>query len=131
MKKNNLLLDFRIYRPASVLVVDLVKHSSRGKAQVQLLQQTLEEVFLRAKRAMGMDDVCFNYTGDGYVCAFIGDASARILDFINSTIPELRRRFAQHDQKVRIGLDFGLVHLAPNALTGSAEHFDLPGIQAA
>ena len=53
------------------------------------------------------------------------------MDFINSIIPGLRHRFTQQGQKLRIGLDFGLVHLAENTLTRGLEHFDLPGIQAA
>lgn len=80
---------------------------------------------------MKLEDVYFNYTGDGYVCALIGDASSRVMDFMNFTVPELRHRFAQQNQQIRVGMDFGLIHLVENALTKGPEHFDLPGIRAA
>ena len=124
-------IDFRIYRPASVLVVDLVSHTSREKRTIQTVQRIMEDVFRRAQETLRLDNVHFNYTGDGYVCAFVGDSSARVLDFINCTIPDLARRFAQYDQKLRVGIDFGLIHLTQNVLTGGYEHFDLPAIQAA
>ena len=131
MDSPNLTADFRIYRPASILVIDLVRHSTRAKDAVQFLQRNLEEVLATAQRAMKLEDVHFNYTGDGYVCAFIGDASARIMDFVNFALPELRRRFSQSSQQIRVGLDFGLIHLTENELTKGTEHFDLVGVRAA
>jgi CheY-like chemotaxis protein len=62
---------------------------------------------------------------------FVGDSSARLLDFINAAIPDLGKRFASHGQQFRAGVDFGLVHLSENELTGKSEFFDLPGIRAA
>jgi len=38
------------------------------------------------------------------VCAFMCDSSTRILDFLNLTFPELRRRLAEHGQQLRAGL---------------------------
>jgi len=131
MDENARAIDFRRYRPASVLVIDLVKHSAQEKALIQLIQKTMEQVFAQAVETLKVVDAHFNYTGDGYVCALVGDASARILDFLNATVPELQRRLTAHGQQFRAGIDFGLVHLSKNPLTGAYEHFDLPGIQAA
>ncbi len=38
------------------------------------------------------------------MCAFMCDSSTRILDFLNLTFPELRRRLAEHGQQLRAGL---------------------------
>jgi CheY-like chemotaxis protein len=125
------LIDLRIYRPASVVVIDLVKHSSRDKAAIHVVQTSMSEVLEHAKKILKLDQAYFNYTGDGYVCALVGDSSARLLDFLNTIIPALRKRFALHDQEMRVGVDFGLIHFSKNALTGKSEHFDVPSIQAA
>lgn len=128
--KNAEALDLREYRPAAVLALDLVKHSTKAKAAALRIRKAVEEIFAREVRSLGIVDAYFNYTGDGYICAFVGDASARIIDFVNSTFPQLSREFAIDDQQFRAGLDFGLVHLSRNALTGAVEHFDSPGIVA-
>jgi CheY-like chemotaxis protein/anti-sigma regulatory factor (Ser/Thr protein kinase)/class 3 adenylate cyclase len=131
MDTPNNVIDLRIYRPASVLIIDLVKHSTRERVAVQAVQTAMEEVLEKAKDILKITEAHFNYTGDGYVCAFVGDSSARILDFINIVIPELARRLTAHAEQLRAGLDFGLVHLTRNALTGKYELFDLASIQAA
>ncbi len=131
MNQKNKIIDLRMYRPASVLVVDLVKHSTRGKKVVHSIQKVMEEVFDNALQRLKIDEAYFNYTGDGYVCTLVGNSSVRILDFINSSFPILTRRFGPHNQQFRAGLDFGMVHLRRNSLTGAKEHFDLPGIRAA
>jgi CheY-like chemotaxis protein/class 3 adenylate cyclase len=123
--------DLPYCRPAAVLVVDLVKHSTRTKEEISWIQRTLQEEFESALGALQLDGVQLKYTGDGYVCTFLGDASVRVIDFINTAIPDLQRKLAVHQQQLRAGLDFGLVHLRQNTITGSQEHFDEPGIRAA
>jgi CheY-like chemotaxis protein len=90
----------------------------------------LEDVFSQSIRALNLRDVQFNYTGDGYFCAFLGDSSASVLDFINLAIPEVGRRFHDHQQKLRAGLDCGLVQIKQNNLTASMEVTGMPGIIA-
>jgi CheY-like chemotaxis protein/two-component sensor histidine kinase len=90
----------------------------------------LSSVFEEAVQRLNLSEVHFNYSGDGYVVSFPGNSSARVLDFINAAIPQLIQKLNQYNQQFRAGLDFGLVHMSKNSLTGSTEHFDLPGIQA-
>jgi signal transduction histidine kinase len=124
-------VDFRPYRPTAVLLIDLVRHSKRDKAAVSQIQGILEEVLKKSLEALNLSDSQVHYTGDGYVCSLFGEDSTRILDLINAAMPDLVKRLAPHGQEFRAGLDYGLVHLRPNMLTGDREHFDLPGIQAA
>jgi CheY-like chemotaxis protein len=128
---NNAILDYRSYRPASILVIDLVKHSKRSKRDIDSIQKTMEEIFLDAIKHLHITEKLFNYTGDGYFCSLIGDSSTRIMDFINYSFPLLNKRLSPFAQKYRAGLDFGLVHLRNNVLTGAKSHFDMPGIIAA
>jgi len=114
-----------------VLVFDLVTHSKRGKAAIYSIQAELKNAFSRTIAELGTKDVYFNYTGDGYVCTLFGDSSARLMDFINASVPRLLEVLQPYKQDFRVGVDFGLVHVSQNALTGGQEHFDLPGIQAA
>lgn len=131
MNSKNNFMDFRCYRPAAVLVVDLVRHSTRPKPEIDAIQEIVADVFKNSIKRLGISDVRFNYTGDGYVCALCGDSSSRLLDFINASFPALNRRLQGYGQTLRAGADFGLLHLRLNLLTGSEEHFDLPGIRAA
>jgi CheY-like chemotaxis protein/anti-sigma regulatory factor (Ser/Thr protein kinase) len=124
-------VDLRTYRLASVVIIDLVKHSSRDKAVIHAVQTAMSEVLDHAKKTLKLDQTHFNYTGDGYVCALVGDSSARLLDFLNVVIPALRKRFAPHNQEMRIGVDFGLIHFSKNTLTGKSESFDMPSVRAA
>ncbi|MDD5169303.1 MAG: hypothetical protein PHN75_10830, partial [Syntrophales bacterium] len=87
MKEALSLVDFRDFRPTAILTVDLVKHSRRPKSEVTTIQRVLASIFEDAVRRLNLTDVRFNYTGAGYVVAFTGDASARVLDFINAAIP--------------------------------------------
>jgi CheY-like chemotaxis protein/two-component sensor histidine kinase len=130
-KERRPVVDLSIARPAAVLVIDLVKHSSRPAAEIRQIQKILEDAFREASKLLNIHDVIHKYTGDGYVCSFLGDSSAKVIDFLNAAIPELKRRFAAHHQTFRIGLDFGLLHLRSNELTRGFEHFDHTGIQAA
>lgn len=124
--------DLKGFRPAAVMVIDLVKHSTRPKSEIRTVQRTVEEVFSKAVVALAIkESVSWTYTGDGYVCTFIGDGSTRVLNFVDSSIPQLIALLAPHNQQIRVGLDYGLIRLNHNLLTGSSEHFDLPGIQAA
>ena len=131
MTERRPVVDLTSARPAAVLVIDLVKHSSRPAIEIRQIQKILEDVFRDAAMLLNIHDVLHKYTGDGYVCSFLGDSSAKVIDFLNAAIPELKRRFAAHNQTFRIGLDFGLLHLRSNELTGGFEHFDHTGIQAA
>ena len=131
MTKRKELVDFRQYRPASVLVFDLVRHSKRDKAAIHSIQVAMKDAFSKAIAGLGINDVYFNYTGDGYVCTLLGDSSARLMDFINASVPRLVQALQPYKQDFRVGVDFGLVHFSEDALTGGREHFDLPGIRAA
>lgn len=125
------VVDFREYRPAAVLVIDLVKHSTRPKDVVYEVQHWLEDVFNSVRTILALKEAFFNYTGDGYVCALTGESSPRVIDFLNAAIPRLREKLSKHNQSFRIGLDFGLVHLRENVLTSKPEFFDSPSIVAA
>lgn len=125
------IIDFRNFKPTAILVIDLVKHSKRTKQDINEIQKILVDIFEDSIKRLKIDDVNFNYTGDGYMIAFVGNSSVRVLDFINIALPQLNERLSKFNQKIRAGLDYGLVHFNINNLTKSAEHFDLPGIQAA
>ena len=131
MSEKNGLMDTERFQPASVMVVDLVKHSTRDKASVSAIQAAMQEAFAYAKSELGISEVSFTYTGDGYVCTLVGNAAARIMDFINLSIPRLRGILQGYQQDYRVGIDFGFIRLARDTLTGNMEHFDLPGIHAA
>jgi signal transduction histidine kinase/class 3 adenylate cyclase len=129
--KKQSIVDLTDARPAAVLVIDLVKHSNRSTFEIRRIQKILEEVFSEASKLLNIKDIRNKYTGDGYLCAFLGDSSSRVIDFLNAAVPELKRRFIVKDQAFRIGLDFGLIHLRSNSLTNDFEYFDRVGIQAA
>jgi signal transduction histidine kinase len=120
----------RTCRPAAVFVIDLVSHSTRNKEEIQSIQAILEDTIHGAVKSLNLADVMHKHTGDGYLCVFPGDTSARVLDFVSLLMPDLRRNLSSWKQSTRAGLDFGLLTLKHNSLTGSLEHFDLPGIQA-
>ena len=124
-------VDLRSYRPAAVLLIDLVKHSSRDQSTAMAVQGVMSEVLRTIVTSLHVSDAHFNHTGDGYVCTFAGDAGARILDFVNALYPELTRRMAPYEQAFRGGVAFGIVHFRKNTLTQTDTHFDLPGIEAA
>ena len=131
MNNKQAIIDLTNARPAAVLVIDLVKHSSRSTFEIRRIQKILEDVFSETSKLLNIEEVQNKYTGDGYVCTFLGDASARIIDFLNVAVPELKQRFTANDQAFRIGVDFGLLRLRSNDLTKGFEHFDQVGIQAA
>jgi len=131
MDEQQTIIDLTSARPAAIFVIDLVKHSSRPKIEIRRIQKILEDVFRETSSLLKIKDVHHKYTGDGYMCAFLGDSSAKAVDFINAAMPELRRRLAASDQAFRMGVDFGLLHLRSNELTHNFEHFDHAGIQAA
>lgn len=96
-----------------------------------VLQGAMSEVLGTVVESLHVSDAHFNHTGDGYVCTFAGDSSARVLEFVNALFPELRKRMAPFGQLLRGGLAFGLVHFRKDSLTNTDTHFDLPGIEAA
>jgi signal transduction histidine kinase len=95
------------------------------------VQTAISEVLTTALRSLHLTNTHFNHTGDGYVCSFLGDDSARIIDFVNVMYPALLSRLASYEQEFRGGIAFGLIHLRKNTLTHHDTHFDLPGIEAA
>src|SRR4051794_28782995 len=107
-------IDFRRYRPGAVLVIDLMKHSTKPKAIAQRARHALETIFHTQVEALGITDIHFTYTGDGYMCVLAGDDSSRLLDFLNSAVPELLRELGALRQEFRAGVDFGLIHFARN-----------------
>ena len=131
MSEKQRFMDPVRFQPASVVIIDLVKHSTRDKASVYAIQAAMQEAFAHAKSELGISEISFTYTGDGYVCTLAGNAAARIMDFINSAIPRLQGILQGYQQDYRIGMDFGFIRLARDTLTGNMEHFDLPGINAA
>lgn len=131
MSEKQRFIDQVRFQLASVMVIDLVKHSKRDKASVNAIQAAVQESFAHAKSELGISEVSFTYTGDGYVCTLVGNAAARIMDFINLSIPRLQGILQGYQQDYRVGMDFGLIRLARDTLTGNMEHFDLPGIHAA
>ncbi len=131
MSEKQSIMDPARFQPASVMVIDLVKHSTRDKASVYAIQAAMQEAFAHAKSELGISEVSFTYTGDGYVCTLVGNAAVRIMDFINLSIPRLRGILQEYQQDYRVGMDFGFIRLARDTLTGNMEHFDLPGIHAA
>jgi CheY-like chemotaxis protein len=124
-------LDLRLYRPSALIAFDLVKHSLKGKAAVHAIQDAMKETLEKATKALGIEDIRFNYTGDGYICVLAGDSSARALDFLAYVVPALKALLAGEGQEIRIGVDFGLIHFSKNSLTGKSEYFGNPTIQAA
>lgn len=119
-------------RPVSVLVLDLVGFSRRSKTERRVIHADLERMLAETLATLGLRQTHVNHTGDGYVVCLFGDDSARMLDYLIATFPTLQRRLSlDRGQTFRAGLDFGLLELSPDRLTNRAEHFELPGIQAA
>src|SRR5688572_15293133 len=90
-------VDLRSYRPAAVLLIDLVKHSSRDQSTTMAVQGVMSEVLRATVASLHLSDAHFNHAGDAYVCTFAGDTSARILDFVNALVPELTKRMAPYE----------------------------------
>lgn len=128
--KDDSFVDFRVFKPISIFCIDFVKHSNRIKSDIFKIQEITTTVFEESIKRLNLSKVYFNYTGDGYFCSFTGDESARILDFINISLIKLKNELAKYSQSFRGGIDYGIAHLNQNSLTGTLEHFDLPGIQA-
>jgi CheY-like chemotaxis protein/anti-sigma regulatory factor (Ser/Thr protein kinase) len=127
---NTTHLDFRSFSPACVVAIDLVKHSQRSKEQIIEIQQEMETVLKEAMQIFRIKDFLVNHTGDGYLCVLIGDASARAMDFVNSFFPLLSKVLQRHNQEFRTGIDFGIVHVRENTITGSRTVFDFSTIMA-
>jgi CheY-like chemotaxis protein/two-component sensor histidine kinase len=116
--------------PASVICLDLVKHSSRAAAERDTIRAAVDGVLEKAARLLQLDPI-LKHTGDGYFAVLEGASSARAVDYLNGIVPSLGAALRPHDQAFRIGVDFGILVLARSAATGRLEHFDEPGIEAA
>jgi len=72
MNNKQAIIDLTNARPAAVLVIDLVKHSSRSTFEIRRIQKILEDVFSETSKLLNIEEVQNKYTGDGYVCTFLG-----------------------------------------------------------
>ena len=124
-------MNLRVSRPAGIIVVDLVQHSQRPKAQSVAIQRVMSDTLNSGLRELGIEKIKLNHTGDGYLCALLDECSVRILDYLNLIVPRLVRDLEDHQQQFRIGVDFGILHLQKVALDDAEIHFDQPGIMAA
>jgi len=77
MNVQDVIVDLTGSRPAAVLVIDLVKHSSRPTIEIRRIQKILEDIFREASELLNIVDVFHKYTGDGYVSTFLGESSNR------------------------------------------------------
>lgn len=123
--------DARLFRPATILVLDLVKHSTRQNLEIREIQSILNSVLKDSTEKLGLTDAKFSYSGDGYVITFAGESCARVIDFVNMVFPSLDDKLSPYNQQYRAGIDFGMIHFSTNPLTDNDEHFDSPGIVAA
>lgn len=126
-----LKFDARLFRPAAILALDLVKHSTRENLEIREIQNILNLVLKSSTEKLGLTDAKFSYSGDGYIITLAGDSSARVIDFVNMAFPSLDEKLSPYNQKYRAGIDFGMIHFSTNPLTDNQEHFDSPGIVAA
>lgn len=113
------------------MILDLVKHSSRSKAESQQIQISLEEILSNVTKNLGLSNATWRYMGDGYAVTFLGESAGKLLDFLNASVPAITKSLARYNQSFRVGIDFGLLQIRDNSLTLCKEHFDQPGIQAA
>lgn len=131
MEKSRSIADFRNFRPSGVILFDFVKHSKRTPDEVHVIQKITEDVLKDSLNSLQIKDYLFNHTGDGWLCALLGDDSARLMDFVNLCFPGLQQRLGPYKQDFRAGIDFGILHLRQNSISVSPSHFDLPGILSA
>ena len=117
--------------PAGLICVDMVRHSRRDLADRDRIQRVLDSAIRFARDFLSLVDAHFKDTGDGYFIVLPGVCSGRTLDFLHVAIPALVEELEPLGQSLRVGVDFGLVHLAPNDVSGTEECFDEPGIRAA
>ena len=118
------------YVPATVLVLDLVKHSTRPTDEVQVIQKILKACIQETMDQLELESTLFNFTGDGYIVTLMSSEAAQALDFARLLAGKLRSRLAAHDQQFRLGIDFGFIRPYSDELTSSKEFFDNPGIYA-
>ena len=131
MEKSGSIADFRDFRPSGIILFDFVKHSKRTPDDVHVIQNITEDVLKDSLNSLQIKDYLFNHTGDGWICALLGDDSARLMDFVNLCFPGLQQRLGPYKQDFRAGIDYGILHLRCNSISVSPSHFDLPGILSA
>lgn len=123
--------DFRNFRPAAVLLIDFVKHSTRPFSEVHVIQNITEHILADTVKALSLTHYLFTHTGDGWMCVLLGDDSARAMDFVNLVFPVLIQKLEPYKQHYRAGMDYGFLHLRQSAVSKSPSHFDAPGIRGA
>ncbi len=131
MEKKRSLADFRDFRPAGIILFDFEKHSRRTPDEVHVIQEITEDVLTDSLHSLQIKDYLFNHTGDGWMCALLGDDSTRLMDFVNLCFPGLQQRLGPYKQDFRAGIDYGVLHLRSTSISASPSHFDLPGIVSA
>jgi hypothetical protein len=118
------------YRPTAVLVIDVVKDTLPTKKEFGSAGQIIQDSLQASMTALQLTGVQFEYTEHGYVCTFIGDASMRVVDLINTALPDLQRRLAALAQQFKAGVDFGVANQLQNRVTNLREHFDQRRVRA-
>jgi len=131
MEKSESIADFRVFRPSGIILFDFVKHSKRTPDDVHVIQNITEDVLNDSLNSLQIKDYLFNHTGDGWICALLGDDSARLMDFVNLCFPGMQQRLGPYKQDFRAGIDYGILHLRRSPISVSPSHFDLPGIISA
>lgn len=86
------IVDFRNYRPAAIILVDLVKHSNRPPDEIHVIQSIFEDILTDTIQDLNINESTFNHTGDGWMCTLLGDDSARAMDFCNLALTSLQQR---------------------------------------
>lgn len=117
--------------PAVILSLDLIHHSFRPPETAREIQTAMDKILTRQINLFRLSTTFYNYTGDGYFFSVLGKDVGRSLDLVQSLISELQLQLAHWDQDFRAGVEFGLVELRKNGVTGQTVHFAKPGIIAA
>ncbi|MCK4541385.1 MAG: response regulator [Spirochaetales bacterium] len=125
------IVDFRNYRPAAIILIDLVKHSKRPPDEIHVIQSIFEDILTDTIQDLNINESTFNHTGDGWMCTLLGDDSARAMDFCNLALTSLQQRLEPYKQAFRAGIDYGMVHLRRTSVSGSPSHFETPDIHSA
>jgi CheY-like chemotaxis protein len=129
--EEQMIVDFRDFRPGVVILLDFVKHSKRSPAEVHIIQNITEDILNDTVKSLSLTHYLFTHTGDGWMCILLGDDSARAMDFVNLSFTALRQRLDPYKQTFRVGMDYGLLHFRKSEISMTPSHFEVPGIQSA